>query len=465
MEAVGSSCEPIFWLLFTNLNIIQSLTPGIVGALAAISILLFCSALISGAEVAFFSIDSPLKEELKDQSTRKSSLILELLERPKKLLATILIANNFFNVAIVILSTYVNVNAFAFVENPFLSFAIQVIAITFLILLFGEVIPKVYATHNPVKLAGITVYPVFFLSRFFRPLSYLLISSTSFIHSKVKQKQHNISVDELSDALELADDETLEEEQILKGIVKFGSTDVKQIMKPRTDVIAIETETPYNEVIGIILDNGFSRLPVYEDTLDQVKGVLYIKDLLPGLELRAENKPTVSFIEKKSGKWQSLIRTPFFVPENKKIDDLLKEFQERKIHLAIVVDEYGGTSGIVTLEDIIEEIVGEISDEYDDDEFAYSKLDDRTFVFDGKTALNDLYRTLDIEGSKFEEEKGESDTLAGFIIELEGKIPMKNERITFENYLFTIEAADRRRVKRVKVTILQKDEAAKSSQE
>jgi len=439
------------------------LTPGVISALVAITVLLFLSALISGAEVAFFSIDTTMKEELKSTDGRKSTLILELLDRPKTLLATILIANNFINVAIVIISTYVNVKLFAFVEHPLLSFTIQVVAVTFLILLFGEVIPKVYATHNPLKLAGITVYPVHLLKKFFRPLSYILVSSTSFIHSKVKQKQHNISVDELSDALELADDDTLEEEQILKGIVKFGSTDVKQIMKPRIDVIAMEQETPYGVLIKTILDSGYSRLPVYAENLDQVKGVLYIKDLLPGLELDSVSAPEVNFTGKENGAWQSLIRTPFFVPENKKIDDLLKEFQERKIHLAIVVDEYGGTSGIVTLEDIIEEIVGEISDEYDDDQIAYSKLDDKTFVFDGKTALNDLYRTLDIPGTRFEAVKGESDTLAGFIIELEGKIPLKNEKISFENYRFTIEAADRRRVKRIKVTILETDETLENS--
>ena len=449
------------WFLFTTLNIIQSLSSGVIAALIAVGVLLFFSALISGAEVAFFSIDPILKDELKADDSRKSTMILDQLNKPKRLLATILIANNFINVAIVIISTYINVKLFAFVENPVLSFAIQVVAVTFLILLFGEVIPKVYATQNPIKLAGITVFPIFFLGKFFRPLSYVLVTSTSFITSKVKQKQHNISVDELSDALELAGDDTLEEEQILKGIVKFGSTDVKQIMKPRIDVIALAMTTEYNEVIATILECGYSRLPVFEESMDKVKGILYIKDLLPGLELNSDNEPEVKFTANKDGSWQSLLRTPFFVPENKKIDDLLKEFQEKKIHLAIVVDGYGGTSGIVTLEDIIEEIVGEISDEYDDDELAYSKLDDNTFVFDGKTALNDLYRALDIEGASFEDAKGESDSLAGFIIELEGKIPLKNEKITFEKYRFTIEAADRRRVKRVKVTILSDIKEAK----
>lgn len=467
MEDVGSSGEPYIWLFFTTLNIVQSLTPGIIASFLAIVVLLAFSALVSGAEVAFFSIDTRLKNELTKSDNKRSGIILNLLDKPKRLLATILIANNFINVAIVIISTYITVNLFSFANNPVLSFVVQIIAVTFLILLFGEVIPKVYARQHPLKLAALTAYPIFYLRRFFviRFLSHLLISSTSFIHSKVKQKKHSISVDELSDALELTSDDTLEEEQILKGIVKFGSTDVKQIMKPRIDVVAIDKSTDYSELIKIILDCGFSRLPVYSESLDKVDGVLYIKDLLPGLELNGSPKPHVTFVESKQSEWVDLIRVPFFVPENKKIDDLLREFQEKKIHLAVVVDEYGGTSGIVTLEDIIEEIVGEISDEYDDDVLAYSKLDDYNFVFDGKIALNDLYRTLDIEGSKFEDAKGESDSLAGFIIEIEGKIPLKNEKIRFENYLFTIEAADKRRVKRVKVTILKQNTANEKTEQ
>ena len=430
------------------------MTPGVIIALVSVCVLLVFSGFISGAEVAYFSIDKALnlREELESIGSKRSKLILHLLDKPKRLMATILIANNFINVGIVVISTYINVQLFSFVENPMISFAIQVVAITFLILLFGEVIPKVYATHYPVKLAGVTAYLILVLRKTFGRPAKLLVDSTSFIHNMVKKKQHNISVDELSDALDLTNDDSLEEEHILKGIVKFGSTDVKQIMKPRTDLVAIPIQTTYNDLINIILNSGYSRIPVYEETLDSVKGILYIKDLLPGLKLTSAGSPEVSFTEDVN--WQFLMRPTFFVPENKKIDDLLREFQERKIHLAVVVDEYGGTSGVVTLEDIIEEIVGEISDEYDDDALAYSKLDDTTFVFDGKTPLNDLYRALDIDGTKFEEAKGESDSLAGFIIELEGKIPKKDEKITFENYLFTIEAANVRRVERVKVSIL-----------
>jgi gliding motility-associated protein GldE len=328
------------------------------------------------------------------------------------------------------------------------AFVIQVIAVTFLILLFGEVIPKVYATRNALKLAETMAMPIMFVKKILTPVSYLLISSSSFIEKKVKQKVHRISVDELSDALELTNDPEIEEEDLLKGIVRFGNTDVKQIMKARIDATAIDIEMGYHELLELIRECGYSRIPVYKKNFDNVTGILYIKDLLSSIDL---NETTSSKGEKD---WRKLVRNPFFVPENKKIDDLLKEFQEKKIHLAIVVDEYGGTSGIVTLEDIIEEIVGEISDEYDDDELSYSKLDDFNYVFEGKTPLNDLYRIIGMEGDIFEEVKGDADTLGGFIIELEGRIPKKNECVTFQNLLFAIEASDKRRITRVKITII-----------
>ena len=451
MEVLKSGDWIIHSLLFTEIGFFQGLTLEIAGSLLAIGVLLICSAFISGSEVAFFSIDPSEKKLLNEKDSGNSRLILKLLVNPEKLLATILISNNFINVAIVIISTYINVNLLSFSENPLLSFFIQVIAVTFLILLFGEIIPKVYATHNPIRLAEVTSYPISFLGKLLSPISLLLISSTSFIHDKIKQKKHNISVDELADALDLTSEDELEEEDILKGIVKFGSTDVKQIMKPRTDVTAIEHNTSFQDLIKIILDCGYSRIPVYEDTFDKILGILYIKDLLPHLEFKSKANIVVG---EPDVPWKPMIRPPFFVPENKKIDDLLQEFQDKKIHLAVVVDEYGGTSGIVTLEDIIEEIVGEISDEYDVDELIYSKLDSNNYVMDGKTALNDLYRILDIDGSSFEKAKGESDSLAGFIIELEGRIPVKNEKITFEKYLLTVESADKRKVKRVKVTII-----------
>ena len=438
------------------LNILQPLSFSTLLAITSTALLLLCSGLISGAEVAFFSLGPSDKEALKNSKSAKSTLVRELLGNPPKLLATILIANNFINVAIIVLSTFITINLFDLSSHPYIGFTIQVVVITFLILLFGEVIPKVYSTRNSLKVARFMAYPILFLQKFFTPLSALLISSTSVILKRVKQRGTNISVDDLSDVLELASKDKLEEEDILRGIVKFGSTDVKQIMKPRLDVVAFDVETSYDELILEITDSGFSRIPIYKESFDKVTGILYIKDLLPSLKLGSNGQADPDAASSLKN-WQTLIRPPFFVPENKKIDDLLKEFQEKKIHLAIVVDEYGGTSGIVTLEDIIEEIVGDISDEHDEEEVIYTRIDQNTYQFEGKTPLNDVYRILDIDGDKFEEVKGDSDTLAGFVIELVGKIPVKNEKISFLNYSFTIESADLRRVKQIKVSILQSD--------
>jgi gliding motility-associated protein GldE len=409
------------------------------------------SALISGSEVAFFSLDPSSKKSLQDSKSRRAESILQLLALPKELLATILITNNLVNVGIIILSTYITSSLFYLESFPVFAFIFQVIAVTFLILLFGEVIPKVYATRHALRLAEIMAFPITLLKRILSPISFLLISSTSVIEGKIKQKGHSISVDELSDALELTNDPEIEEEKLLQGIVRFGSTDVKQIMKARVDATAIDIEMKYDDLFELIKECGFSRIPVYQTNLDNVIGILYIKDLLASIDLDQSSKGN------KDIDWGELVRNPFFVPENKKIDDLLKEFQEKKIHLAIVVDEYGGTSGIVTLEDIIEEIVGEISDEYDDDELSYSKLDDCNYVFEGKTPLNDLYRIIGIKGDILEEAKGDSDTLGGLIIELVGRIPKKNERLNFHNLLFFIEASDKRKIKRVKITIQNPD--------
>ncbi len=413
-------------------------------AIVTMCLLLLCSALISGSEVAYFSL-SPLQlEDLNKSKGKNSKRVLQLLESPKKLLATILIGNNFVNVGIVILSTFVVNGLFDFSNYaPYVAFLVQVVAVTFLILLIGEVIPKVYATRHADRLARFMAIPLIGMNKFFTPLSWALVRSTSVIDKRIKKKGANISVDELEHALELTADESSsdEEQKILKGIVKFGNTDVKQIMKPRLDVVAFEYNTSYEELMPGIVESGYSRIPIYKESFDKIVGILYIKDLLPYIN------ETLTF------EWQSLIRTPMFVPENKKIDDLLKEFQEKKVHLSIVVDEYGGTSGIVSLEDILEEIVGDITDEFDDDDLVYSKLDNNNYVFEGKTPLMDMYRVLNIDGDIFEECKGDSDTLAGFVLEQAGKIPLKNEKINFENYVFTIEAADKRRVKRIKVTI------------
>lgn len=419
-------------------------------ALILILLLLLCSALISGSEVAFFSLGPVERAKIQEEKNKKNSTLESLLAKPKKLLATILIANNFVNVAIVIISSYITDNLLSTTLSQTSQFIVQVVVVTFLLLLLGEVIPKIYANKAPLKLAGFMAFPILYIRFFFNPFSSILVSSTSFIDKRIKKKGHQISVDELSKALELTTDdrEKEDDQRILEGIVKFGNTDVKQVMTSRVDVVSIEEEMSFKEINKLILDSGYSRIPVHKENFDNISGVLYVKDLLPHLQ-------------KENFKWKSLIRKPFFVPENKKIDDLLREFQSKKIHLAIVVDEYGGSSGIISLEDILEEIVGEISDEFDDEDLTYSKLDDYNYVFEGKTALNDLYRVLEIDGEEFEAKKGDSDTFAGFVIEIFGKIPKKNEKVKFSNYLITVEAADKRKVKRIKIKLPENEQEKK----
>jgi len=414
--------------------------------------LLLCSALISGSEIAFFSLNPSQLHELKNNNTKRNKIIIKLLETPKKLLATILIANNFINVAIVILSAFIINKTFDFSGYQILGFIIQVIVITAIILLFGEIMPKMYATQNAVIFANFMSSPIRLLLKILHPLSLLLVNSTSIIDKRISKKAPDISIDELSKAIDITANkedtqQKIEEKKILKGIVKFGDIDVKEIMKARIDVTAINEEINFKDLLKIILESGFSRIPVYKDNFDTILGIIYIKDLVPYLE------------NGKEFNWIDKMKPAFFVPENKKINVLLKEFQEKKIHLAIVVDEYGGTSGIVTLEDIIEEIVGEISDEFDKetDDFIYSKIDDNNYIFEGKTTLNDLYKIIGIEDYVFDDIKGESDTIAGLILELEGKIPEKNEIITYQNFQFKIIATDNRRIKKIKITINDKN--------
>ena len=411
-------------------------------SLLVMIVLLISSALISGSEVAFFSIDAKDRESLNAEKDPKSLRVLDQLVKPKKLLATILIANNFINIAIVILSTYMINNLVSFGPNEeIMNFVVTVVVATFLILLVGEVIPKVYATNNSIKLAKFMASPLLIVGKVCSPLSNVLVRSTSFIDKRIKKSGTEISVNDLDHALEITDIEgvTEEDKKILEGIVKFGETDVKQIMKSRVDVIAFDEANSFSELLPQIIENGYSRIPIFKESFDNVSGVLYVKDLLPHIDSGVFD-------------WRLLIRKPFFVPESKKIDDLLRQFQESKVHMAIVVDEYGGTSGIVTLEDVIEEILGEISDEFDDDDIVYSKIDENNYVFEGKISLVDMYKIMDIEGEIFEDEKGEADTLAGFLIEKSGKIMKKNERMKFGGYLFEVEAADKRRIKQVKVT-------------
>ena len=405
-----------------------------------ISFLIICSALISGSEVAFFSID-PKKWNKKEEKI-SYKLIGKLLEKPNKLLATILIANNFVNVGIIILSTYITSNVFNFESAPILKFVIQVVTVTFLLLMLGELIPKVFANQNPLKFARIMARPLMFLNKLFYPLSSVLVHSTSFIEKRFNSKGYNISVDDLSNVLDIAgeNDTNIEEKRILRSIVEFGNIQVKEIMKSRVDVTAFSINTSFDEVKKEIIKSGYSRTPVYSESFDKIKGILYIKDLLPHLD-------TPDF------EWKTILRSPFFVPEGKMIDDLMREFQQKKIHLAIVVDEYGGTSGIVTLEDIIEEIVGDINDEFDDDGVKFSKLDSQNYIFEGKTSINDALKILNLEFDYFDEIKGESDSLAGLILEMKGNIPDVGEVLKFNHLTFKIESVDKRRIKRVKITI------------
>ncbi len=424
-----------------------SLTAGITGLI----ILLIGSALISGAEVALFSLSQKDLDEAKKYKSKSFEIIIELLKKPKKLLASILVANNFINIAIVILFASISNNFYKVIDseldlagikiNPV--FLIEVVLITFLILLFGEILPKVYANRNNLKFSKFMAYPLKFLDIVISPISIPMQKATLLIHKKLGNQKLTLNVEQLSQALELASDEdtTQEEQKILKGIVSFGNIDTKQVMRPRIDIFALDEATSYVEIVPEILKNGYSRIPVYKNSIDSVIGVLHVKDLLPHLQ-------------KKQFNWTDLLRTPFFIPENKKLDDLMVEFQEKKNHLAVVVDEYGGTSGIVSLEDIIEEIVGDISDEFDDNDLTYSKLDANNFVFEGKTTLRDFYNIIkpnDI--SVFEEKKGEAETLAGFVLEISNSFPKINNKINFKTYSFTVEAMSNKRIKQLKVTL------------
>ncbi len=414
-------------------------------SLIILLILLLFSGLISGSEIAYFSLSPTQFDDPKAPKKSRDQIVQTLLETPNRLLATILIANNFVNVAIVILSTYLTTLLFNLQIYPVLAFTIQVVVITFLILFFGEIMPKIYASQQALSFARFMARPLQFLLRLLYPLISILVKSTSFIDKKMVKKGPKISRSELSEAIDITTDEDIQEEErkILQGIVKFGDIDVTEIMKPRTDVTAIEVEMKFDELYKLILESGFSRIPVYQESIDKIEGMLYIKDLLLHLD-----KPD-------NFNWQDLIRPAFFVPENKKINDLLKEFQGKKIHFAIVVDEYGGTSGIVTLEDVLEEIVGEISDEFDarEDEVQYEKIDDHQYLFEAKTTLNDFCKILEIDDEIFDDVKGDSDSLGGLILELIGEIPEKAEKIPFKNFIFGIEAVDNRRIKEIMVTI------------
>jgi gliding motility-associated protein GldE len=398
--------------------------------------------MVSAAEVALFSITQNDLKTLLEQDVAKANLISKLLQRPKKLLATILIANNFSHIGVVIIFSFIGKAIFSAITSPLLKFMVEVGLITFLILLFGEVIPKVYASRNNIKFAKIIANPIFFLDKLLSPISLPMRAVTILLHDKLGKQRTNLSVDQLSQALELTstDDTSSDEQKILEGIVSFGNTDTKQVMSPRIDVFALEVEETFAEIYPKIVDKGYSRIPVYRESIDHIEGILFVKDLIP-------------HIHKKEFDWNKLIRQPFFVPENKKLDDLLKDFQRLKSHLAVVVDEYGGTSGLVSLEDIIEEIVGDISDEFDDENINFSQIDDKTFLFEGKVNLKDFYRIVEVDEEVFENNKGEAETLAGFILEILGNFPKKGQKIHFSNVYFTIETVDKKRIKQLKVTL------------
>ena len=417
-----------------------------------ILILLGMSALISGSEVAFFSLSSRDLAECKDRGKQSDEKILSLVSKPKLLLATILILNNFVNVSIVTLSTFMAWEITGSRSTEGSVIAILTFSITLAIVFFGEVLPKVYATQNNLSLARITAPFLKVAETVFLPLSMLLMSMSGIIERRYEKRGYDISVEELNQALEITtkgEETSMEEKDILKGIVNFGTLTVKQIMKSRMDIMAFDIEIDFHELMDKVNKSGYSRVPVYRETIDKIEGLLYVKDLLPFIN------------ENEHFQWQKLLRQGFFVPETKKIDSLLKDFQEKRIHMAIVVDEYGGTSGLITLEDIIEEIVGEINDEFDDDEIAYNKLDEKTYIFEGKTSLNDFCKVIDINPSVFEKVKGESESLGGLLLEINNKLPHAGEKILFERFVFTVVSVDNRRIKRIRVFLkeeVKKDE-------
>ncbi len=421
--------------------VIKPMTISVIIGLLVLLFLLLVSAFVSGSEVAFFSLTPKDKEHFKNNSHSKNKVV-ELLKSPDKLLATILIVNNLVNIGVVILSTYISNAIFDFSEHPQLGFLFQIIVITFVLLLFGEIIPKVYAARFPIGFTKLTASPLQFLSYIFSPLSFLLIKSSHLIQNRLNKKKQQVSIDELSDALDLTEQEEIIDDTILKGIVNFGNKKVSTIMRSRMDVTTINIKDKYNKVKEIIRASGYSRIPVILETFDNVKGLLYIKDLLPHAE-----KPDTF-------RWQSVIRPAFYVPESKKIDDLLRDFQTKKIHLAIVVDEYGGTSGIVTLEDVLEEIIGEINDEFDQVEEWCIPISEHLFEVEGKTLLIDFCKKFELEDDFFfEEDRADADTLAGFILELKGEIPEKKDSIYYKHFTFEIKSVDNRRIKQVLVRI------------
>lgn len=408
--------------------------------------LLCVSGFISASEIAFFSLSPSDLSKIDEERSAADKKIKYLLDNSERLLATILISNNFVNVTIIMLCNYFFASCIDFGESLIVEFIVVTIILTFLLLLFGEIIPKIYSSQNSLKFSRKEAGAIMVLNKVFSPLSTLLLRSSFFVNRLIAKRNYNISVDDLSQALELTDrSEISEESDILEGIIRFGAETVKEVMTPRPDMVNLDINASYPEVIKSIVENSYSRIPVYEDSRDNIKGILYIKDILPYLD------------KDDSFKWQSLIRPAFFVPETKMIDDLLRDFQANKIHIAIVVDEFGGTSGLITMEDIIEEIVGEINDEYDEEETNFINTGENTYIFKGKTLLTDFFRALDIDEELFDPIIGEADTLAGLLLEMKGEFPSIHEKFDYENYNFEVLEMTERRILKVKVTITPKD--------
>ncbi|PSL03285.1 gliding motility-associated protein GldE [Cecembia rubra] len=406
--------------------------------------LLLASGMVSGSEVAFFSLNAEDLSQMDDRGDKRAAKAIQLVESPKNLLSTVLILNNLINIAIVTLTTFFTWSIFGLNATGILIILAQTIGVTFAIVFFGEIVPKVYATKAKVEFSLLMAPIIYFFSLLLKPLSYFLMSISNVIEKRIEKRGYSLSVDELHQALEITTEDTTEEEKdILKGIVNFGTLSVRQVMQSRMDITAVEYETDFHELMDRINKSGYSRIPVYKETIDHIEGILYIKDLLPFID------------QDENFEWQNLIRKGFFVPEYKKIDTLLKDFQKRRVHMAIVVDEYGGTSGLVTLEDLIEEIIGEINDEFDDaDDYFFKEIDDRTFVFEGKVSLNDFCKRLDIDQQIFDEVKGESESLGGLLLEINSNLPKNGSKIRYQNFEFTILAVDARRIKKVKVHLL-----------
>ena len=426
---------------------VMSPSIGAIIALMLAILLLYASGFVSASEIAFFSLSPSDLNEIEEEKSPSDTKIKSLLEDSEHLLATILISNNFVNVTIIMLCNYFFASVIDFGQAQILEFLVITVVLTFLLLLFGEIMPKIYSAQHTLSFCRKAAPVIYVLRSVFKPMSNLLVHS-SFVVNKLtkKHKVRNLSVDELSQALELTDkNEISEESTMLEGIIRFGEETAKEVMTARLDMVDLELNTPFSKVLKCVVDNAYSRIPVYEESRDNIKGILYIKDLLPYLKQGDEFK------------WQNLIRPAFFVPETKKIDDLLHDFQINKIHFAIVVDEFGGTSGIVTMEDIIEEIVGEINDEYDEEVRTYIKLSDNSYLFEAKTFLTDFYKVLKIDSDEFEDIAADADTLAGLILELKGEFPVQQEVLFYKNYRFEIVEMDSRRILKVKVTVLPKE--------